>query len=86
MRVRIDIGLDFDGNHTFDWRESDDPQAVEVPQSTLDRWMGEREAFTVAYLRWRRVMEEIEETLYRAEHSRASQEVLAAPITSAARA
>ena len=70
MRVRINIGLDFDGNHTFDWQPSNDRGAVDIPKSTLDRWTEEREAFTVAYLRWRRVMEEIEETLYRAEHAR----------------
>jgi len=70
MRVRINIGLDFDGNHTFDWQPSNTRGAVDIPQSTLARWAAERDAFTVAYLRWRRVMEEIEETLYRAEHTR----------------
>jgi hypothetical protein len=70
MRVRINIGLDFDGNHTFDWCESTDRGAVEIPKSTLDRWAQEREAFTVAYLRWRRVMEEIDDTLYKTEHAR----------------
>ena len=74
MRVRINIGLDFDGNHTFEWHDSTDKSAVDIPQSTLDRWAHEREAFTVAYLRWRRVMEEIDETLYRAEHARVDKE------------
>lgn len=74
MRVRIDIGLDFDGNHTFEWTPSDDPSAVEVGRSTLDRWTAEREAYTVAFLRWKRVIDEVEETLYRAEHSRAARE------------
>ena len=70
MRVRLNIGLDFDGNHTFEWQASSDPGAVDIPRTTLDRWAAEREAFTVAYLRWRRVMEEIEDTLYRAESRR----------------
>ena len=74
MRVRINIGLDFDGNHTFDWQPSNDRGAVDIPKSTLDRWTEEREAFTVAYLRWRRVMEEIEDTLYKAEHARVDKE------------
>jgi hypothetical protein len=74
MRVRINIGLDFDGNHTFEWGESADRGAVDIPKSTLDRWAHEREAFTVAYLRWRRVMEEIEDTLYKAERARVEKE------------
>ena len=82
MKVRINIGLDFDGNHTFTYEESDDPRAVEIPKSTLDRWSSEREAFTVAFLRWKRVIEEIEETLYKAENSRAE----AAPALVLARA
>ena len=60
MRVRLNIGLDFDGNHTFEWQASNDPGAVDIPRTTLERWAAEREAFTVAYLRWRRIMEEIE--------------------------
>ena len=71
MRVRLNIGLDFDGNHTFEWQASSDPGAVDIPRTTLERWAAEREAFTVAYLRWRRVMEEIEDTLYRADSRRA---------------
>ncbi len=67
MRVRLNIGLDFDGNHTFEWQESNGPGAVDISSSTLSRWSTEREAFTVAYLRWKRVVEEIEETLYRCE-------------------
>ena len=78
MRVRINIGLDFDGHHTFEWEPSDDPSAVEVPKSVLERWTAEREAFTVAYLRWKRVMEEVEETLYRTEHARTDREVAVA--------
>jgi hypothetical protein len=83
MRVHIDIGLDFDGNHTFAWHPSGDPGAVEIPKTTLDRWAGEREAFTVAFLRWRRVMEEIEETLFRAGASRHAE--TQALVTTAAR-
>ncbi len=70
MRVRIDIGLDFDGNHTLAWTPSDAPNAVDVAKTTLERWNAEREAFTVAYLRWRRVIEEVEDTLYRAPQAR----------------
>ena len=70
MRVRIDIGLDFEGNHTFTWRPSDDPDAIDVPRSSLARWDDEREAFQVAYLRWKRVIEEIEEVLFRADEGR----------------
>jgi hypothetical protein len=78
MRVRINIGLDFDGHHTFEWEPSDDPAAVEVAKSVLDRWTAEREAFAVAYLRWKRAMDEIDETLYRAERARAGAEVAVA--------
>ncbi len=67
MRVRIDIGLDFDGMHTFDWAESKAPGSIDVPRTTLQRWTKEREAFKVAYLRWRRTIEEIEDTLYKVE-------------------
>ena len=73
MRVRIDIGLDLDGIHTFQWEPSDAAGAVEIPRTTLDRWTAEREAFHVAYLRWKRVSEEIEETLYRASDARGAQ-------------
>ncbi len=66
MRVRIDIGLDLDGIHTFTWEPAGEG-GLEVPRTTLDRWTQEREAFRVAYLRWKRVSEEIEDTLYRAE-------------------
>ncbi len=71
MRVRIDIGLDLDGIHTFRWQPSDAVGAVEVPKTTLDRWTDEREAFRLAYLRWKRVSEEIEEALYKSERDRA---------------
>ncbi len=77
MRVQIDIGLDFDGIHTFEWKAVHAPGAVDVPKSTLERWTAERESFTVAYLRWKRVVEEIEETLYRAEERRAREPALA---------
>ena len=74
MRVRINIGLDFDGNHTFEWEPSEAPGAVDVPKASLDRWTGERESFKVAYLRWKYVTEEVEEFLYKAEQRRAQQE------------
>jgi hypothetical protein len=74
MRVRINIGLDFDGVHTFDWQPSDAPGAIEVPRATLERWTAEREGFSVAYLRYKRVMEEVEDVLYRAEQKRAQPE------------
>jgi hypothetical protein len=78
MRVRIDIGLDLDGIHNFTWEPSELPGAIEVPKNTLDRWAAEREAFQVAYLRWKRVIEEIEDNLYRAEANRARNESPAA--------
>jgi hypothetical protein len=70
MRVRIDIGLDLDGIHTFQWEPTEAAGAVEIPRTTLDRWTAEREAFHVAYLRWKRVSEEIEDSLYRASDAR----------------
>ncbi len=70
MRVRIHMGLDLDGIHDLRWEASDAHTAVEVPRSTLDRWTAEREAFRVAYLRWKRVSEEVEETLYQIERER----------------
>ncbi len=70
MRVRLNIGLDFDGNHRFEWEASDAPGAVDVPKATLERWSAERESFQVAYLRWKHVAEEVEEMLYRAEQRR----------------
>ncbi len=76
MRVRIDIGLDFDGHHTFSWQPAEGPGAVDIPRSTLERWGGEREAFTVAFLRWKRVVEEIEDSLYRADEGRGQAEVV----------
>jgi len=81
MRVRLDIGLDLDGIHTFRWEPSDAPGAIEVPKTTLDRWTAEREAFHLAHLRWRRVSEEIEEALYRAESARSRGEPLAAAVS-----
>ena len=70
MKAKIDIGLDFDGIHNFEWEPTDAPGAVEIPRSTLERWMAEREAFTLSYLRWKRVIEEIEDSLYQAERKR----------------
>jgi hypothetical protein len=77
MRVRINIDLDFDGVHTFDWQASEAPGAIEVPRATLERWTAEREGFIVAYLRYKRVIEEVEDTLYRAEQKRAEVPALA---------
>lgn len=70
MRVRIDIGLDIDGLHTFSWEPTQHPSGVDIPKTTLERWTAEREAFRVAYLRWKRVSEEIEEALFRTEKAR----------------
>ena len=64
------MGLDFDGIHDLTWESADGPGAVDVPRSTLERWRAEREAFRVAYLRWRRVAEEVEEALFRDEQRR----------------
>ena len=77
MRVRLDIGLDFEGRHTFDWAANDDAGAVDVPKAVLERWSAEREAFKIASLRWKRVMEEVEDTLYKAEQARAKRHVVA---------
>ncbi len=86
MRVRLDIGLDQDGIHTFRWEPSDHPSAVEVPRSTLDRWTAEREAFQVAYPRWKRVCEEVEDALYRATTARTEPEVALATAVKATKA
>jgi hypothetical protein len=67
MKARIDIGLDLDGLHTFRWEPARGGSGVDVPASTLERWTAEREAVKLACLRWKRVVEEIEETLYRAD-------------------
>ncbi len=64
MGVRIDIGLDLEGNHTFEWQRSDDRCALSIPQGTLERWSDERQAFVEAQKRWRRVMEEVDEVLF----------------------
>ncbi len=71
MRVRINIGLDFDGIHTFEWEPSEQSASLEVPRPTLERWAAERESFKAAYGRWKRVAEEVDELLYRAEQKRA---------------
>lgn len=84
MKVRLDLALDFEGHHTLDWAPSSLPGSIEVPKATLDRWTAEREAFQVAALRWKRVIEEVEETLYRAERDRlAPQDQLAVAVTAA---
>jgi hypothetical protein len=72
MRVRISIGLDFDGIHTFDWEPSEAPGAIDIPKTTLERWSKERESFTIASLRWKRVVEEIEDSLLKAEETEKS--------------
>lgn len=70
MRVKLDIGLDFNGLHTFEWTPSEAQGAVEVPRALLERWAKEREAFRLAAARWQHVTEEIEEFLYRTEQAR----------------
>jgi hypothetical protein len=79
MRVRLDIGLDLDGIHTFHWEPAGE-SGVEVPKTTLDRWTAEREAFRVAYLRWKRVSEEIEDVLFKTEASRVEPAVVLANV------
>ena len=74
MRVRINIELDFDGNHTFEWEPYDGPGAIDVPKALLERWSTDREDFQAAFGRWKRVAEEIEDFLYRAERRRARKE------------
>lgn len=76
MRVRIDIGLDFEGLHTFRWEPSETPGAIDVPRATLDRWTAEQEAFRVAHLRWKRVAEEVEDYLFEDGQVTESQEAL----------
>jgi hypothetical protein len=66
MGVRIDIGLDFEGNHTFAWEPTDDPRAPEVPEPLLHRWAAERRAFARANDRWQGVVAEIERVIRRA--------------------
>lgn len=77
MRVRIDLNLDFDGHHALDWTPASGPQGVEVPRATLERWAAERDAFQVALLRWKRVIDEVEETLFRTERERHEQDAAA---------
>lgn len=64
MGVRIDIGLDHDGNHKFAWQPSDDPRALHVPEAILKRWSAERLAFSRATARWQSVVREIDEFLF----------------------
>ncbi len=70
MKVQLDLALDFEGQHTLAWQPTENAAALDVPRATLDRWNAEREAFKVASLRWKRVIEEVEEQLYRAERDR----------------
>lgn len=70
MKVRVDLALDFEGQHTLAWEATDVSGALDVPRAMLERWLAEREAFKVASLRWKRVIEEVEEQLYRAERDR----------------
>lgn len=72
MRVRIKLDLDFEGHHSLEWEQSDAPGSVEIPKTALERWAAEREAFRLATLRWKRVIEEVEEQLYRVERERAT--------------
>jgi hypothetical protein len=72
MKVRLDLALDFEGHHTLEWEPSNLAGSIEVPKATLERWALEREAFRVAALRWKRVIEEVEDTLYRTEQDRVS--------------
>lgn len=70
MKVRVELGLDFEGQHTLGWSPSDAHGALDIPRATLERWVAEHEAFKVASLRWKRVIEEVEDQLYRAERER----------------
>lgn len=70
MKVRVELGLDFEGQHTLGWQPSDASGALDIPRATLERWVAEHEAFKVASLRWKRVIEEVEDQLYRAERER----------------
>jgi hypothetical protein len=67
MGVRIDIGLDFEGNHTFAYETCDDPRALDVPESVLRRWAAERAAFARARARWQAVVAEIDKYLLHGE-------------------
>jgi hypothetical protein len=70
MKVRVELGLDFEGQHTLGWQPSDTSGALDIPRGTLERWVAEHEAFKVATLRWKHVIEEVEDQLYRAERER----------------
>ena len=67
MGVRIDIGLDFEGNHTFAYEPCEGPRALEVPDAVLRRWAAERQAFAQARRRWQAVVAEIDAYLLAAE-------------------
>ena len=67
VRVEIDIGLDFDGIHTFHWNPCEKPIGVEVAKPKLERWDSEREAFALAYRRWKQVIDEIDECMHQSE-------------------
>jgi hypothetical protein len=65
MRVIIDIGLDLSGQHKFHFQKSDRPGAIEVPEPILERWAKEKQAHMAAMQRWQRVLEEVDEHLYK---------------------
>lgn len=67
MRVQIDLGLDLHGNHTFAWQRAEGLAGIEVPRTTVERWAQEWDSFKLAYLRWQRVVDEIDDHLYRAQ-------------------
>ena len=69
MGVRIDIGLDFEGNHTFAYEPCEGPRALEVPEAVLRRWAAERHAFAQARRRWQAVVAEIDAYLLAAQKS-----------------
>ena len=62
-------------------------QAIDsgAAHATLERWVAEHEAFKVASLRWKRVIEEVEEQLYRAERERLHPQAEARPEPAQAR-
>ncbi|RYF06015.1 MAG: hypothetical protein EOO40_09650 [Deltaproteobacteria bacterium] len=63
MGVHLDLSLDADGHHTFQWRRSDEPGALQVAPDTLQRWTAEHEQFRAATARWQQVMAEVDEHL-----------------------
>ena len=83
MKARIDIGLDHDGLHTFSFEPSSKRGAVDVPRATLERWAAEQRAFRRAYLRWKLVIEEVEELMYRTDEERSREPAVVAVASSA---